>query len=124
MKNKEYVFKLLEEVEVIRNHYNAVLRAMDYTRTGVFINKTFNGDLLDALSSMELDIWRRAFMFGLTLKDEDRDRIKAAAYQRFLSGGLKEYLPGGINSATGWMQADEDEFHEMVRVAFTPKEKV
>jgi hypothetical protein len=63
-------------------------------------------------------------MFGMTLKDEDRDRIKAAAYERFLSDkmSVKHYLPGG-DSAGHWLVADEEEFRAMVKVAFAPKEK-
>ena len=117
MKNKEYVLKLLEEIEVTQSHFNAVRSAMNYASTGSYINRCFNEDLLDALSHIELDLWRRVFMFGMTLKDEDRNRVKAAAYQRFLSSGGRE------PSHASWLKVDEKEFREMTREVFAPKEK-
>jgi hypothetical protein len=127
MKNKEMVQNLLEQIEVVRNHYDATQGALYFMRTqryGMDNNKLYPDELLHTLIATELDLWRSVFMFGMTLSDEDRDRIKAAAYDRFLNDNMsvRHYLPGG-ESAGMWFVKDEEEFRAMCKELFAPKEK-
>lgn len=63
-------------------------------------------------------------MFALALPDKERERIKAAAYERFLTdkSSVGYYLEGGIN-ASSWSCVEEDEFRAMCRELFAPKEE-
>ena len=118
MKNKELVLKLMKEIEITRKHYDAVMRAMGYACARSYRQTTFSDDLLNALNNQELELWRQVFMFGLTLPAADQDRIKAAAYEEFLSPGIsvREYITSGHQ----WLVSEEEEFREMARKLFMP----
>lgn len=118
MKNKELVLKLMKEIEIARKHYDAVMRAMGYATDGIYYNKTFSDDLLNALNHKELELWRQVFMFGLTLPAADQERIKAAAYEEFLAPDMsvREYITSGHQ----WLVSEEEEFREMARKLFMP----
>jgi len=127
MKNKEIVQQLLEQIEVVRQHYDAVQGALYYIRTikrGTDKSSLYPDELLTALVTEELELWRRVFMFGLTLPDDERDRIKAAAYEWFLSDQMSVayYLFGGENAGK-WFVKDEEEFRAMCKEIFAPKER-
>lgn len=119
MKNKELVLKLMKEIEIVRNHYSAVMRAMGYATDGIYCNKAFSDDLLNALNHKELELWRKVFMFGLTLPATDQERIKAAAYEEFLAPNrsVREYITSGHQ----WLVSEEEEFREMARKLFMPQ---
>jgi hypothetical protein len=123
MKNKELVIQLMEKIETTRNHYQAIHSAMYFARNnGYYSDTVFSADLTRALVDIELGLWRQVFMFGMTLNDKEQERIKAAAYQRFLADGIsvKDYLPGGANAGS-WLVSDEEEFREMCKKLFVPK---
>ena len=82
------------------------------------------GNMRSTLIEEELHEWRHLCMWGLTLDDEEKDRIKAAVYNRFLSSdmNISYWLNNGISPST-WSTADEDEFRKMAREVFKPKEK-
>lgn len=80
------------------------------------------GTLLDLLHQEETKEWRNMFMWAITLDDTERERVKAAAHQRFLSDRMHvaHWINNGI-SPSSWLSADEDEFREMAKAAFMPK---
>lgn len=122
MKNKDLVVQLMEKIDVVRNHYTAVQSAMYFARHNRYGEEVFSQDVLTALVAIELDLWRQVFMFGMTLNDKEQERIKAAAYQRFLADGIsvKDYLPGGANAGS-WLVSEEEEFREMCKKLFAPE---
>lgn len=124
MKNEKIIAQLLETIELVNQHIQAVMAAkyciQHHGRRGTQIDE----NITDELYQMELDAWRSVFMFGLTLPDRERERIKAAAYERFLSdkSSVGFYLNGGTH-ASSWSCADEDQFRSMCRELFAPKEE-
>lgn len=82
------------------------------------------GNLRSTLIEEELNEWRNLFLWGLTLDNEERDRIKAAAYNRFLSDRMtvSHWFNNGISPST-WLVSDDEEFRKMAKEAFKPKEK-
>lgn len=124
--NKDMVMQCLERIEMVQMHQKAI----DSARW--FVSHRSPGERLDdglglraRLWEIEANEWRSLFMWGLTLDDAERDRIRAAAYDRFLgdSASVGHWLsPSGVTQS-GWMAADEDEFREMARKAFAPKGK-
>jgi len=125
--NEQTTIKLLCEESAMRigqiqEHIKSVDAAISclHERNG-FDFKSDVGQLLNCLYSEELKEWRHFFMFGLALDDDDKDRIKAAAYQRFLNDKMHvaHWLNNGISPAM-WMSADEKRFREMVKRAFYP----
>jgi hypothetical protein len=60
-------------------------------------------------------------MWGLTLTQEEQDRIKAAAHERFLSKRMSvaHWLNDGVTPGQ-WVEADEVEFRKMAAKAFSP----
>lgn len=81
------------------------------------------GNLHRELLDSELHEWRNLFMWALTLGDEARDRIKAAAHERFLRDGMHvaHWLTPEGTTPGKWLSTDEEEFREMARAAFAPK---
>jgi hypothetical protein len=82
------------------------------------------GNIMSTLIEEELSEWRHLFMWGLTLENEERDRIKAAAYNRFLNNDMNvsSWMNNGINPGS-WIRSDEEEFREMIKKVFKPKEE-
>ncbi|CAK0780609.1 hypothetical protein CCP4SC76_7480003 [Gammaproteobacteria bacterium] len=75
------------------------------------------GDVRSELVRIELDEYRRLFLWSITLSDDERDRIKALAYERFIKG--YDVSPYTTNLSK-WFVSDEEEFREMARHAFSP----
>ena len=82
-----------------------------------------HGDIINKLYEEEMVEWRKLAMWGLTLDDADRDRIKAAVHQRFLRDGMSvhDWMSDGV-AAGSWLSSDEAEFRAMAKKAFAPKE--
>ena len=80
------------------------------------------GTLRSLLVEEELETWRNLFMWAITMDDAERDRIKAAAYERFLSPEISVGRYFSENTA-GWLASDEEEFREMCRRLFSPGEE-
>lgn len=78
------------------------------------------GNLYQTLIRLELDQWRNLFMFGMTLDDEEKERIQAAGVARFLSDGMYvgHYITNRHGDPTSYWTADEKEFREMVKNTF------
>jgi nicotinic acid phosphoribosyltransferase len=121
--NKKLVEECLERIELLQLHIAAVDSAKAHLSRlkqwqGVRVD---SGNLRSELIDSELDEWRKLFMWCLTIEDETRDRIKAAAYQRFLDqrNNVSQWLnPDGV-VAGSWLKADEDEFRIMVSKLFS-----
>jgi hypothetical protein len=111
--NKKFVEEFLERIELLQLH----IAAVDSAKSHLLRLKQWqwfkvdSGNLRSELIDSELDEWRKLFMWCLTIEDETRDRIKAAAYQRFLDqrNNVSQWLnPDGV-VASRWLKADEDE---------------
>lgn len=65
---------------------------------------------------LELEHWHSLFMFGLVVPDEIKDRIKAAAYERFLNekASIMEFAYCG-EIPSSWFTKDEEEFRKLLR---------
>lgn len=81
-------------------------------------------NIVNKLYEEEMVEWRKLAMWGLTLDDADRDRIKAAVHQRFLRDGMSvhDWMNDGVAAATGFL-ATKAEFRAMAKTAFAPKEE-
>lgn len=115
--------QLLAQIELIQMHVQNIDNATYCLNQETSSNTNVNlGNLRSLLMQKEMDAWRSLFMWSLTLNNEEQDRIKAAAHERFLKGDktvsafLEHCMPGR------WIVADKEEFREMARKAFAPKE--
>lgn len=121
--NKDMVTQCLERIDLWQEHIRAVQAAqyrLGETRRG---KDPVGQDLYFQLIEAELDEWRGLFMWCLTLDDAERDRIKAAAHERFLADHVQvaQWFTGST-CPSSWLSADEDTFRAMARNAFAPKE--
>ena len=70
----------LERIELLQEHTRAVDAAAYCISARDRHAKIDHGNLRDKLIQAELDEWRKLFMWAITLDDDERARIKAAAY--------------------------------------------
>jgi hypothetical protein len=77
------------------------------------------GNLLEHLYAAQNREWRNLFMFGLVSNEPIRDRIKAAAYENFLSDRI--HVASYFTKSSSWMSADEKDFRRMCCELFAPK---
>jgi len=120
LKNKEIVMNLWGQIDETQRHHNAVMSAIGYLHnSGPYTQKSFSDDIIVALIQKELDLWRQLFMFALTLPAADQERVKAAAYDRFLHDGMSvsEYM-NNCRGGSSWATAEADEFREMAKKVF------
>jgi hypothetical protein len=123
--NKQIVEESMVRIEQLQLHIAAIdaaVRCLSERRKNFQIDF---GNLRDALYYEEMNEWREMFMWGLTLSDDDRDRIKMAAHQRFLRDGM--YAAKWFNNGRtpgSWLSADEAEFRAMVKSVFSPAEYI
>lgn len=122
--NKQMAESVMERIELTQLHIRAVEDAAHFAAKGRFGQEADRGPLWELLIRQELDEWRNLFMWSITLDDAERDRIKAAAYDRFLKKGMSvsHWLSDDGRTPGHWLVADEEEFREMARKAFAPKE--
>jgi len=123
--NKQVVEESLVLIQLLQEHTNAVDAAASFIRhlKPHYTTPVDFGNLREKLINLELEEWRKLFMWALTLTTEEQDRIKAAAHDRFLNN--KTYVAHWFTEGgyTGkWLVADEEEFREMTRKVFAPKE--
>jgi len=80
------------------------------------------GSIYEELYRRELDEWRGLLMWGLIVDHDTRDRIKKAAYQRFLSQKMcvNKWMFNDGNPSS-WLTATEEEFRKMVKEEFIEK---
>ena len=124
--NKQVVEECLVCIQLLQEHINAVDAAAYFVGRlePHYTTPVDFGNLREKLINLELEEWRKLFMWALTLTAEEQDRIKAAAHDRFLNN--KAYVAHWFTGGTytdRWLVADEEEFREMAREVFAPKEK-
>ena len=122
LQHKDLVMKCLEEIEALQQHIQNIETAcqvISRDRPGKNVDP---GNLRSMLIDAELTAWRNLAMWGLALDDEERKRIKAAVYARFLKdSGISHWTNGGV-PATSWLKADDDAFRQMALKLFSPKD--
>ena len=125
--NKQVVEECLVRIQLLQEHVNAVDAAAYFVShlEPHYATPVDFGNLREKLISLELEEWRKLFMWALTLTAEEQDRIKAAAHDRFLNNKayVAHWFTGGGYTTGKWLVADEEEFREMAREVFAPKEK-
>ena len=121
--NTALVERLLAEIDVVQSHVKAVEDAASYARQSRHAMTVDFGNLHSMLVQEELSKWRELAMWGLTVSDAERDRIKAAAHDRFIAGrrDVSHWLSESGHSPSAYAVADEEAFREMARKAFAPK---
>lgn len=120
--SKQMVEETLIRIEQIQAHIGAIEAAVRYLNHRNRHGNIDCGTLRSSLIQEELKEWQNLFMWGMTLDGAERDRIKAAGYQRFLRDGMHvaQWMNDGV-SPTHWLEADDAEFRAMARKAFAPK---
>jgi hypothetical protein len=121
--NKQLVFEAMVRIQDIQNHIKAIEEASYYLQNRDRQIRIDYGNIRSLLIDRELDEWRGLMMWGLTLDDQYKDRIKAAAHARFLHDGISvsHWLNQDGVSPASWFEADEIEFRKMAKTAFGPK---
>lgn len=126
MKPKDLTIQAMVRIEQCQMHQKALDAVVSYLYdAGRGIHKQLNtGELRDQLYSLELQEWRNAFMWSLAVDEDVRERVRAAAHERFLANNMAvEHHFTGKAHPSRWLVADEEEFRAMARAAFAPKEK-
>lgn len=119
--NAHMVEQAMTRIELIQQHLTHLEQAKRFVSERS--RETANtGTLFDDLVRLELGEWRNVAIWGLTLSQDEQDRIKAAVHQRFLRPGMSvtHWMHDGITPGQ-WLAADEEEFRAMARKAFSPK---
>jgi len=82
-----------------------------------------SGNMRDLLYADECNAWRDLCMWGLTVDNTVRDRIKAAVYGRYLSDNfhVAHWLTDHGDSPSVWLKADEEAFRKLAKRMFAPK---
>ena len=120
--NKKYLEECLTRIQYLQELQQNVMVATNYLHSACHDNLN-TGNILDKLYDAELKEFRTLFIFALTVDDETKDRIKLIAHERFLKAKCDiSYLfnDGMVNQA--YSCQTEEEFREMARIAFAPKE--
>jgi hypothetical protein len=109
----------------IKAHIDAVNGAVYFLNQRDRNERVDTGDLLRKLVERELTEWRNLFMWGGVVSQRERDRINAAGYERFLRDGMSvdHWLTSDRSTPSKWLSTNEQEFREMCRKAFAPREK-
>lgn len=110
------------KIQAIHEHTTAVHAAIRCANPPPYAQNVGADQLITALYRLELEEWRRLFMWGLTLSVAEQARIKAAAHDRFLSDQRSASEWFAMCQSGQWLAADEEQFMEMARVAFAPKD--
>ena len=121
LKNTDMVLQSMQRIEALQHAVGMLdqIKRMIYDESR---HKTVDeGNLRQILIDKELAEWRNVAMWGLTLSEAERDRVKAAVHQRFMRDDMHvaSWFNGGA-LPTSWMQADEEAFREMAKQAFGP----
>lgn len=119
--NKEVVLDVLASIEITEKWISEFDAMVRYAREQNKFAEISSGNLREILYGIEIDQWRKLLMWGITLDDKDRDRIKGMVHNRFLSHnmGVIDWLNNGIQPSR-WFSAEEDEFRSLVEKTFYP----
>lgn len=121
LKNTDVVLQSMQRIEHLQHAVGMLDQIKHMLYDEVRHQSIDEGNLRRILIDKELAEWRSVSMWGLTLSDADRDRVKAAVHQRFLRDDMHvaSWFNGG-DLPTSWLQADESEFRAMAKKAFGP----
>lgn len=122
--NKQVVEECMARIEQLQTHIKAIEAAAWCLRARRRSVDVDYGNIHDLPISEELEEWRNLAMWGLTLDDAERDRVKAAVHHRFLRDGMSVgmWINDGVEPSK-WLTSDAEEFRDMARKAFGPKEQ-
>ena len=120
--NQNIVEDCLRNIDMLQSHIQHVEAAVYYANQCRHKHGLDAGTLRQTLIEEELDQWRSLFMWGLTVDEQVRARIRAAAYDRFLSHGKEicQWLNAG-HCPSAYLVADEEEFRKLVDRLFLTK---
>lgn len=120
--SKRMVEEALKRIDVLQGYIAAIDSATSYIYNIEHSKIVDSGSLRKTLIEMELGEWRHLFLWGITLDQAERDRIKLAGYQRFIKDiDISPWLNNGIKNSS-YLTADKEEFLEMAAHAFAPSE--
>ena len=121
--NKQMVEEAMGRITAAQEHTKAVHAAAQFLYKPCRPSVDCSA-LITALYERELEDWRGLLLWGITLSDEERERVKAAAFERFLSDGryVADWMNDGL-AGGGWLTADEDQFRAMAKEVFAPKDR-
>ena len=122
--DKKIIEETMVRIEVLENFIQNIERAASYLRQERKYESIDFGNLRDKLIDKELDEWRHLFMWGLVVDQKTRDRVKAAAYNRFLGKDMavSHWINNGVTPSS-WLASSEDEFREMTKKLFESKKE-
>ena len=119
--NQDMVLQCMQRIESIQ-HAIGMLEQInrliwDYHRH----QEIDEGNIRRILMDKEIAEWRNLCMWGLTVSDDERDRIKLAVHERFLRKemSVSHWWNNGVTPSS-YLSADEEQFREMARKAFAP----
>lgn len=123
--NERMADETLVRIETIQQHIQAVENAQSIVQGASYGHApNYAKDLLDALYKKELDEWRNLFLWAITLPRKRRERIKAMAYERFLSERFSvcHWLNNGVTPSS-WSAMEEEAFRAKVREIYLRESK-
>jgi len=122
--DKQMLTESMERIDLLQRHIEAVESATSYLSRLRQTVPVGVDSLRQALIEEELKEWRNLFLWGLVVDQDTRDRVKAAAHDRFLRDEIDvgHWLNRG-NSPGSWLVADEEKFRAMARKKFAPIDK-
>ncbi len=123
--NKTIIEESLQRIDVLQQHIISVDAATSHLYK-LKMNNNFvlnHGNLRSTLIEEELDEWRKLFMWALTIDQPTRDRIKAAAYERYLAtrNAIANWINPNGHTASTWTSSDAEEFNIMSKNLFSPE---
>lgn len=123
LKNTDMVMQSMQRIESLQQAVEMLDKIKRMLYEEARHQSIDEGNLRRILIEKELAEWRTVSMWGLTLSDAERDRVKAAVHQRFMRDDMHvaSWFNGG-ELPTSWLQADEDKFRAMAKKAFGPAE--
>lgn len=120
MELKEIIEDCFTNILRYQHHIDSV-HAAQFSVENITVDRAGinTGNLLQYLYTAQNREWRNLFMYGLVSDEPTRDRIKAAAYESFLSDRI--HVASYFTKSSGWMSADEEKFRNMCAELFAPK---
>lgn len=123
MNTKKMIEEAMNRIMHVREMQEAYLACTTALQRKHSDYKLGDGKVFNDLIAWELEEWRGLLMWGMVIDQETKDRIKAAAHERFLSNRMdvSKWFNNGIHP-NSWLIANEKDFREMAKEAFSPKD--
>ena len=122
MNKEQMIEEAMNRIMQVREMQEAYLACTSALQRKHSDYKLGDGKVFNDLMAWELEEWRGLLMWGMLVDQKTKDRIKAAAHERFLSDRMHvaDWFNNGINPRS-WLTCDEKEFRKMAKEAFSPK---